>query len=235
MRLLLISNSMTEGMGYLEHAKPAMHDFLDGGVRRALFLPYARVMTSYDAYLEQVAPPFRDLGCEVVGIHRLPDPVQAVDAAEAILVGGGNTWRLAREVHRLMLADPIRRKVRGGTPYIGWSAGSNLACPTFQTTNDMPICEPLGFDGLGLVPFQLNPHYLDGNPPGFKGETREERIREYLELHPDVWVVGLREGTMLRVEDGEIRLIGERPCRVFRKGAAPRECGASDSLSYLRK
>ena len=99
----------------------------------------------------------------------------------------------------------------------------------------MPICEPLGLDGLGLVPFQLNPLYLDGNPPGFKGETREERIREYLELHPNVWVVGLREGTMLRVEDGEIRLVGARTCRVFRKGAEPRECGASDSLTFLRQ
>jgi dipeptidase E len=235
MRLLLISSSRTEGTGFLEHAKPALRDFLGGQVRRALFLPYARVMTSYDQYVEQVASVFRDLGCEVTGIHRVADPIEAVRQADAILVGGGNTWHLAREVHRLMLADPIRRTVRAGTPYIGWSAGSNLACPTFQTTNDMPICEPLGFDALGLVPFQINPHYLHGNPPGHHGETREERLREYMELHPDVWVAGLREGTMFRIENGSLRLLGEKTCRVFRRGMEPRELGPSDSFEFLRQ
>jgi len=118
-------------------------------------------------------------------------------------------------------------------PYIGWSAGANIACPTIMTTNDMPICDPGGFDALALVPFQINPHYLHGNPPGFKGETREERIREFGVLHPDSWVAGLREGTALRIEDGSVRLLGEAPCRVFRSGTQPREVSPGEDLSFL--
>ncbi len=132
-----------------------------------------------------------------------------------------------------MLTEAIRQAVRAGTPYLGWSAGANLACPTFQTTNDMPICDPLGFDALGFIPFQINPHYLHGSPPGFHGETREERIREYLVLHPNVWVVGLPEGTMLHLEDAAIRLLGNRPCRVFRHGQEARELGPEASLAFL--
>jgi dipeptidase E len=233
MRLLLLSSSRQGETGYLQHAKPAIREFLGGAVRRVLFLPYARVIGEYDAYVEQVGAVFDDLGYNLHGIHRVENPIRAIEQAEALAVGGGNTWQLAREVHRLMLTEPIRRRVRAGTPYLGWSAGSNLACPTFQTTNDMPICEPLGLDALGLIPFQINPHYLHGNPPGFHGETREERIIEYLELHPDVWAVGLREGTMLRIEDGSIRLIGDQPCRVFRRGHEFRELGPDASFEFL--
>jgi len=233
MRLLLLSSSRKGETGYLEHAKPALREFLGEKVKRLLFVPYARVVGGYDAYVEQVRQVFGDLGSEVDGIHRAENPIQAIAQAEAVAVGGGNTWHLAREVHRLMLSEPIRRKVRAGTPYIGWSAGSNLACPTFQTTNDMPVCEPLGLDALGLIPFQINPHYLHGNPPGFHGETREERIREYLELYPGVCVVGLREGTMFRIEDGSIRLLGEQPCRVFRRGHEFRELGPDASFEFL--
>ncbi len=221
------------GLGYLEYARSAIADFLGPGVKRALFVPYAIVTKSYDAYLDLVRPAFRELGVAVESIHASEFPSEAVERALAIVVGGGNTWRLVRELHAGTLMGPLREAVRRGTPYVGWSAGSNVACPTFQTTNDMPVCDPLGFDTLGLVPFQINPHYLHGNPPGFQGETREERIREYLELHPAVWVVGLREGTMLRVESDSIRLIGEGPCRVFRKGEEPRELGAGDDLRFL--
>jgi dipeptidase E len=233
MRLLLLSSSRKGETGYLEHAKPALSEFLGGKVTRVLFLPYARLIGGYDAYVEQVRSVFDDLGCEVDGIHQAGDPIRAVEQAEAIAVGGGNTWHLAREAHRLMLTEPIRRKVRAGAPYIGWSAGSNLACPTFQTTNDMPVCEPLGMDALGLIPFQINPHYLHGNPSGFHGETREERICEYLELHREVWVVGLREGTMFRIEDGSIRLLGDQPCRVFRHGHEFRELCPDASFEFL--
>jgi len=232
-RLLLLSNSRTPGLGYLEHARPTIADFLGPDVKKALFVPYAIVTKSYDDYLEMVRSAFRELGVEVEGIHQRERPLEEIEKAAALLVGGGNTWRLVRELRRARMIDPVRKAVARGTPYLGWSAGSNVACPTFQTTNDMPICDPLGFDTLGLVPFQINPHYLHGNPPGFQGETREERIREYLELHPDVWVVGRREGTMLRVEGGRIRLIGEPTCRVFRKGHEPRELGAADDLQFL--
>jgi dipeptidase E len=233
MRLLLLSSSRTEGMGYLEHAQVEIGDFLGGRVRHVLFVPWATVVRSYDEYLDVVRPAFRDLGCDVEGIHRADDPIRAVASAEAIVVGGGNTWRLVREMHLSGATAAIRRAVHGGTPYVGWSAGSNIACPTFQTTNDMPICDPLGFDTLGLVPFQINPHYFHGNPPGVKGETREQRILEYLELHPGVWVVGLRDALVLRVEDGSIRLVGPETCRVFRKGEPIRELAANEDLSFL--
>ena len=175
------------------------------------------------------------MGYEVDAIHRFPDPGAAVLAAEAIVVGGGNTWQLARELHARELMEPIRARVTRGAPYAGWSAGANVACPTFQTTNDMPICDPLGFDTLGLVPFQINPHYLHGSPPGFRGETREDRINEYLAVNPGVRVVGLREGTMLRVEDGSIALIGSAQCRVFCAGRKPRELGPGADFRFLLK
>jgi dipeptidase E len=232
-RLLLLSSSRVAGYGYLEYARSSFADFLGSGVKRVLFVPFAIVTKSYDDYLEMVRPPFRELGVEVDGIHRVDHPEEAVEGAQAIVVGGGNTWRLVRELRIRDLMDPIRQAVRRGTPYVGWSAGANVACPTFQTTNDMPICDPLAFETLGLVPFQINPHYLHGNPPGFQGETREDRIREYLEMNPEVVVVGLREGTLLRVESGEIRLVGAETCRVFRRGEEPRELGAGDDLRFL--
>jgi dipeptidase E len=131
------------------------------------------------------------------------------------------------------LLPAIRARVGKGMPYMGWSAGANVACPTIMTTNDMPICDPHGLDALGLVPFQINPHYLHGNPPGFKGETREERITEYLELHPDDQVAGLREGTGFRVENATIRLLGDAECRIFRRGQPPRELARGDDFSFL--
>ncbi len=233
MKLLLISNSRTEGLGYLEHALGEIRSFLAASVKQVLFLPFAGVTVDWDEYTARVAEALRPLGLECVGAHTQRDPIAALGAAQAVAVGGGNTWQLAREIHRRMLAGPIREAVRGGTPYIGWSAGANVACPTMQTTNDMPICDPLGFDALGLVSFQINPHYLHGNPPGFKGETREERIFEYGKLHPAVWVAGLREGTMLRIENGGIRLVGQGALRAFHHGEPPREVESGGDVSFL--
>jgi dipeptidase E len=232
-RLLLLSSSRVAGLGYLEYAKAPLADFLGSGVRRVLFVPFAIVTRGYDEYLEMVRPPFREIGVEVEGIHRAASPEEAVEKASAIVVGGGNTWRLVREMRVRDLMDPVRGAVRRGTPYVGWSAGANIACPTFQTTNDMPICDPIAFETFAFVPFQINPHYLHGSPPGFHGETREDRIREYLEMNPAVVVVGLREGTLLRVERGEVRLVGAETCRVFRRGEEPRELGSGDDLGFL--
>ena len=234
MRLLLLSNAKTEGMSYLEHAMGWMRDFLPTTVTEVLFVPYAGVTKTHYDYVEQVTPVFARLGATVTGLHRAHDLVAAIRSAQAIVVGGGNTWNLLRELraHRLVL-PALRNRVLAGVPYIGWSAGANIACPTIMTTNDMPICDPGGFDALALVPFQINPHYLHGNPPGFKGETREERIREFCVLHPDSWVAGLREGTALRIEDGSIRLLGESQCRVFRAGKEPREISAGEDFSFL--
>ena len=235
MRLLLLSNSQREGMDYLEFARGFLRDFLDPSPANVLFLPYAAVTRSYDAYVEQVQAAFRTLGINVIGLHADADPVAAVLAASAIVVGGGNTWKLLRDARLQRLLPAIRNRVAGGVPYIGWSAGANLACPTIMTTNDMPICDPGGLDALGLVPFQINPHYLHGNPPGFKGETREERITEFCVLQPRVWVAGLRECTGLRIENGSARLLGDAPCRVFRHGDAPRELDASVNFDFLLK
>jgi dipeptidase E len=234
MKLLLLSNSKTEGLGYLEHAAGWLRDFLPASVNEVLFVPYAGVTKTHYDYVEQVSPVFAKLGATVTGLHRAHDLVAAIRNAQAIVVGGGNTWNLLHELraHRLVLPT-IRQRVLDGLPYIGWSAGSNIASPTIMTTNDMPICDPGGFDALALVPFQINPHYLHGNPPGFKGETREERIREFGVLHPDSWVVGLREGTGLRVEDKSVKLIGEAQCRVFRAMREPRELSSADDLSFL--
>jgi dipeptidase E len=232
-RLLLLSSSRVAGLGYLEYALPILSDFLGKDVARVLFFPFAIVTKTWDDYLEMVRAALRAIGLEVEGLHRSRDAAAAIASARAIVVGGGNTWRLARELHERGLLEPIRAAVRGGTPYVGWSAGANVACPTFQTTNDMPICDPLGFETLGLVPFQINPHYLHGSPPGFHGETREDRIREYLEMNSAKVVVGLREGTLLRVEGGRIRLVGRETCRVFRRGDEPRELGEGDDLQFL--
>jgi dipeptidase E len=176
---------------------------------------------------------FNEVGHDIVSIHNFNDPVKAVEDAEAIVVGGGNTWQLLKMTIDNGLIEPVRNKILSGTPYIGWSAGSNMACPTLKTTNDMPIIEPGSFSAFGFIPFQINPHYLDANPDGHAGETREQRIIEFLEVNPGMFVAGLREGTMLKIEDNVMNLIGPRKLRLFRKGDEPRELDSGDDLSFL--
>ncbi len=235
MRLLLLSNSMREGMGYLEHARQPLTDFLAGHVDRLLFIPYAAVTRSYDDYVALAAPIFASLGIQVEGIHRFADPVAAVREAQGIMIGGGNTWKLRRTLHDNGLLPEIAARVRAGVPYVGWSAGSNVACPTIMTTNDMPIVDPMGLEALNLVPFQINPHYLHGNPPGFKGETREERILEFLTLNPQRTVAGLREGAGFRVEGESIELVGDTQCRVFQHAQTPLELTPGDDCAFLMR
>lgn len=233
MKLLLISNSTMPGEAYLEYPKHEIKKFLGNQPLKALFIPYAAVTFSFDIYEKKVAERFAELGYQLRSIHHYNNPVEAVNEAEVIVVGGGNTWQLVRMLHDNQLMEAIRNKVQNGTPYIGWSAGSNVACPTLRTTNDMPIIDPKGFDTTGLVPFQINPHYLDANPEGHGGETREQRIEEFLEINPEVYVVGLREGTMLRVENDQMQLIGTRTARIFKKGIAPVELSSEDDFGFL--
>lgn len=234
MRLLLLSNSKREGSGYLEWALPHLADFFRPKVSKILFVPYAGASFGPDEYLEKVRPPFAQIGIEVESVHTAADPVAAVMAAQAVVVGGGSTWKLLRDVRQQRLLRAIRTRALAGMPYSGWSAGANLACPSIMTTNDMPICDPGGFDALGLVPFQINPHYLHGNPPGFKGETREERINEFHALQPRVWVAGLRECNGFRLEGGALSLFGEGgTCRIFRGGAAPAEIEPGGDVQFL--
>jgi dipeptidase E len=233
MRLLLISNSTNPGEPYLDYPKSNIRECLGEKPVKALFIPYAAVTFSYDEYEARVAERFHEIGHDVVSIHRFSDPVTAVLEAEAIVVGGGNTWKLLKTIREQCLINPVRERVLAGIPYIGWSAGSNMACPTIRTTNDMPVVEPDSFSSFNLIPFQINPHYLDANPAGHAGETREQRIEEFIEVNPDLYVAGLREGTMLLMEDGEIRLAGPRQMRVFKKGQKPIELSSRDDLSFL--
>ncbi len=233
MKLLLISNSTNPGEGYLEYAIPYIQDFLGEKAKNALFIPYAAVTFSFDEYEEKVNARFTEIGHHVTGIHRFINPVEAIEHADAIVVGGGNTWQLVDMLWEKGLMKAIRKRVKAGTPYIGWSAGSNIACPTLKTTNDMPITEPIQFKTLKLVPFQINPHYLDHHPANHGGETREMRINEFIEVNREVHVVGLREGTLLLREGNELSLLGNRPARLFKYGQEPKELTAEDDLSFL--
>jgi len=235
MKLLLISNSTMSGEPYLDYPKHEIRKFLGDKTVNALFIPYAAVTFSFDLYESKVEERFAEIGHHITSVHHFSDPVEAVQNAEAIVVGGGNTWQLVRMMHDNRLMEAIRNKVIQGTPYIGWSAGSNVACPTLQTTNDMPVVDPKGFGCMGFVPFQINPHYLDANPKGHGGETREQRIEEFLEINPEITVVGLREGTMLKYENNSLTLIGNRSARIFKKGNIPLELNAGDDFSFLLK
>ena len=215
MRLLLISNSTNAGEAYLDYPKHNIHDFLGEKCVKCLFIPYAGVTVTWDDYEKKVKNRFNEVGHDIVSIHHFDDPVKAVEEADCIVIGGGNTWKLLHDMHANKLIEPIRKKVLGGTPYIGWSAGSNVTCPTLMTTNDMPIIDPLGFDALNLIPFQINPHYLDKKVEGHGGESREDRILEFIEVNRDVYVAGLREGCMFVVEGDKMRIIGQRNLRLL--------------------
>jgi dipeptidase E len=232
---MLISNSTNPGEPFLDYPKNDIKEFLGPLPLKAIFIPYAVITSSYDSYEEKVSKKFHEVGHETISIHHFKDPVVALKAAQAIVVGGGNTWNLLKMLRDNNLIDIVREKVHSGTPYIGWSAGSNVACPTIKTTNDMPVVEPDSFNSFSLIPFQINPHYLDVNPEGHAGETREQRIEEFIAVNHDVFVVGLREGTMLIYENGKITLRGNRKIRIFKYGTYPKELSKTDDLSFLLK
>ena len=229
-RLLLISNSTSHGGGYLEHCADEVQDLL-GDVRSVLFVPFA--LHNQDGYAAQARRRFERMGYRLDSLHRAEDPRRAVQVAEAVFIGGGNTFRLLNRLYELDLLGVIRSRVVQGKPYIGVSAGSNVACVTIRTTNDMPIVQPPSFDALHLVPFNINPHYLDPDPAStHMGETREVRIGEFHEEN-DTIVVGLRESSMLRIEGSRVTLKGSAPARVFRRGRAPEECPPGANLDFL--
>jgi dipeptidase E len=220
-RLLLLSNSTNHGAGYLDHAFPAIRELL-GPARSLAFVPFA--LKEREGYAAKVAGRF---GPEGIVVREVPAESNAgtrvLEEADAVFVGGGNTFRLADTLHRTGLMDVLRRLAEAGRPYLGASAGTNITAPTLKTTNDMPIVEPPSFATLGLVPFQINPHYLDPDPGSrHMGETRETRLREYLEEN-DVPVLGLREGSWLVVNGAAVRLEGPHAARVFRRGRDPEE------------
>jgi dipeptidase E len=229
-RLLLVSTSTTYGTGYLDHCVDEIRDLL-GPARRVAFVPYA--LFYHDAYAQKARERYERLGYELTSVHEVDDPAALVRSVDAIFIGGGNTFRLLTRLYEKDLLRPIRERVEAGMPYMGASAGSNVASVTIKTTNDMPIVQPPSFDSLGLVPFNINPHYLDPDPASkHMGETREERIIQFLEEN-DTTVVGLREGSMLRIEGPSVTLKGHAGARIFRRGQAPREHRPGDSLDFL--
>jgi dipeptidase E len=229
-RLLLLSNSTNHGQGYLDHAMPEIRALFEG-VRRLVFVPFA--LHDRAAYAAKARARFASEGIEVDALTADLGGRRALESAEAVFVGGGNTFRLLKTLQDAVLLEPLQRRARAGMPYLGASAGINVAGPTIRTTNDMPIVETAGLGALSLVPFQINPHYLDPDPGSrHMGETREDRIREFLEEN-DVPVVGLREGGWLRVDGAAGRVGGGAGARVFRRGRAPEELGPGGSLDAL--
>ena len=234
MNLLLISNSTNAGEPYLKYPIAEIQKTLEG-VTEVVFIPYAAVTFSYDEYERKVQERFNEIGIKVSSVHHAINKRNFVRHAQAIVIGGGNTFALLKKMQEEDLLDIIFRRVKAGTPYIGWSAGSNVTCPTICTTNDMPIVQPSSFRAIGLVPFQINPHYLDANPEGHAGETREQRIMEYLEANRSRYVVGLREGCMIRLKDDKIELIGSRSMRIFKKGMETYEVQPGENIDFLIK
>ncbi|MQA81866.1 MAG: dipeptidase PepE [Streptosporangiales bacterium] len=229
MDLMLMSNSSAPGQPMFAHVADELTEFVAG--HRVLFVPYA--LADHDVYTSRVARSLDPYGIEVIGLHLAPDPVAAVEAADIVFVGGGNSFRLLRTLQDLDLVPAIRSAASAGTRYIGSSAGTNMAGPSLRTTNDMPIVQPRSFEALGLVPFQINPHYLDPDPSSrHMGETREERLIQFLEEN-DVPVLGLREGSWVRVSGAVATLGGDRRARLFDRGGLPRELAAGSDLSSL--
>lgn len=231
--ILLLSTSTVHGSGFLEYAETDIRTFFDGR-STVLFVPFARPGgTTHEAYTEVTRSRFTELGFEVIGLHEASDPVAAVREAEAVFVGGGNTFVLLRALYETGVLEPLRERALAGMPYMGSSAGSNMAGLTIGTTNDMPIVEPTSFAALGLVPFNVNPHYLDPDPRStHMGETRETRIGEFHHFNTQP-VLGLREGAMLRVRGDRGEVVGIRGGRLFRAGAEPEEIAVGSDVSHL--
>lgn len=222
-RLLLASTSTLFGQSYLEYLLPELETFLSG-TDTLTFIPYARPGgISHDRYTDLVATALAKINKKVRGLHSYADPVAGIAQAEAIYTGGGNTFLLVQQLYRLRLMPPLKEKIETGMPYFGSSAGSNIAGPSMQTTNDMPIVYPPSFETLGVVNFNLNPHYLDPDPDStHKGETRDTRIREF-HCFNDTPVIGLREGSYIRVDGDRITLEGPGTARIFEAGKTPYE------------
>jgi dipeptidase E len=229
--LFLLSSTAVHGFAPLAHGIDAVAEFV-GNAPSILFAPFA--VANHDAYLARTQAVLDKLGVPVIGLHAVPDPVVAVEQAQVLYVGGGNSFRLLSALWRLQLIEPVRRRVRAGElRFIGSSAGTNMACPTLRTTNDMPIVQPPTFEALGLVPFQINPHYVDADPTStHRGETREDRLFEFLEEN-DVAVLGLREGSWLRRSGQSLMLHGIAGGKLFQRGAEPRTVNPGDDLSAL--
>lgn len=215
MQLVLFSNSTNDGEEYFGFPLKYIPKHLKQGAKNVVFIPYAAVSISNDEYEARVNNKLQQIGFSCTGVHHATNKQVAIQQADVIMVGGGNTFHLLHKLQQLKLMDVIRQKVLGGTPYIGWSAGTNIACPTIKTTNDMPIIETADLNGLNLFPHQVNPHYTDQHPNSHAGETRDMRIEEFIKVNPGVYVIGLREGNYLHVNNGICILYGDNNAKIF--------------------
>tara|TARA_R110000737_G_scaffold56052_4_gene80034 strand:+ start:14881 stop:15615 length:735 start_codon:yes stop_codon:yes gene_type:complete len=236
--LLLLSSSRVGDTKYLQHALSLIKAKLNG-ISELLFIPYAGVSVNYDDYTAMVQSALAEIGIKVTGIHQYDEPISAVNTAQAIAVGGGNTFHLLHQLYQKGLIAPIQSKVATGMPYIGWSAGSNIAGLSIRTTNDMPIIEPESFHALQLVDFQLNPHYTDHNPPGHNGETRAQRLAEFMVLNPTTPIVAIVEGTALDINQNTMKLrsglaeINAKSDGFLFKASEKSAISTDDNLDYL--
>lgn len=236
-RILAFSSSRVGDGGYLQTAAPVIKNFLGDKNLSIAFIPFALVGEDYEAYTAMVKQGLQHLSCSIETV--LPSNAkEVIENASVIMVGGGNTFKLLHDIYEYKLLDIIRDKVNKGTSYIGWSAGSNILGPTIGTTNDMPVIEPKSFNALGLFPFQINPHYSNAIPAGHNGETRDQRLQEFIKLNPGLPVVGLPEGTALKLENNLLQLVGELPGIIFsaggdENGLLKKEITYKDDLSYL--
>jgi len=234
-RLLLLSNSTNPGEPYLSWPETHIKDFLGTPGKNILFIPYAGVTISHDEYYTAVSGQLNTFGYQADSIHQIEIFEGFISNYEAIVIGGGNTFRLANLLQKTGLIQPIRAAVENGMPYIGWSAGSNITCPTIMTTNDMPIVELASFNALHLIPFQINPHYTEATIPNHGGESRDMRIQEFITIHKNIPVVGLPEGSLLRQEGNQLYFVGKGSCKVFQQGTPPQIFKDGDDLSWLLK
>ncbi len=233
---LLLSASKEGDSGYLEHALPLISQFIQelqlGSAPSIVFIPYAGVSVSYDDYFQKVDSALSTLSCDLTSIHHYEDPKQAICNADIVLIGGGNTFALLDRLYKQDLVTTLKEQFSSKLAYIGWSAGSNIAGASIKTTNDMPIVEPTTFDALGFLPFQLNPHYTDYQAPGHNGETREMRLQEFMVLNPSMPIVGIQEGSALRLKGHSLILQGNKVAYEF-IGGAKTEKPINHDFSYL--
>ena len=236
-RIMAFSSSRVGAGEYLETASPLIHPFLGDKALSIAFIPFALVNNDYDSYTTMVKDGLKNLPY-IIEVITPKNAKEVLENADVIMVGGGNTFKLLHDIYEYKLLDIIRDKVNKGTAYIGWSAGSNILGPTIGTTNDMPVIEPKSFNALGLFPFQVNPHYNNAKPTGHNGETRDQRLEEFILLNPGLPVVGLPEGTALKMDNGMLTLVGELPGLLFtssedNKGMIKREISINENISFL--
>lgn len=221
------------GTSFFTWPRPYVKEFLEESIKDVVFIPFAAVTLSFDAYEDAVNRVFNAMGYTVHSLHRTDDKTALIRSANAIVVGGGNTFALVKRMYDEDLMAEVRAKVLDGTPYIGWSAGANLACPTLKTTNDMPVVMPPSFEALNLVPFQVNPHYHELRFPNQGGETRKERLEEFVLLNPTLPVVGLPEGMCLQRLGNTLKVSGEGTAKLYKAGKPIQDLRGGTDVSFL--